>query len=53
MRKIGFKAFAAILTAGRHSKRPANWTLSIAIFSTIVTIGLIALYIMQETSEFR
>ena len=51
MRKIGFKAFAAILTAGRHSKRHANWT--IAIFSTIVTIGLIALYIMQETSEFR
>jgi len=53
MPKIGFKAFAAILTAGRHSKRHANWTLSIAIFSTIVTIGLIALYVMQETSEFR
>jgi uncharacterized membrane protein (DUF485 family) len=53
MRKIGFKAFAAIFTAGRHSKRHANWTLSIAIVSTLVTIGLIALYIMQATSEFR
>jgi hypothetical protein len=53
MRRIGLKAIAAILTAGRHSKRHANWTLAIAILSTIVTIGLIALYFMQETPEFR
>jgi hypothetical protein len=53
MRRIGFKAIAVILTAGRYSKRHANWTLSIAILSTIITIGLIALYIMQETPEFR
>jgi hypothetical protein len=52
MRKIGFKAVGTLLTLGRHSKRRANWTLSIAIFSTLVTIGLVALYLMQETPEF-
>jgi hypothetical protein len=45
MRKIGFKALAAILTISRHSKQHIDWTLAVAIFSTIVTIGLVALYI--------
>lgn len=53
MRKIGLKAITAILTAGRRSKRHANWTLSVAIFSTIVTIGLVALYFMQDAPELR
>jgi len=39
------------MTFGRHSKRHANWTLSVAIFSTLITVGLVALYLMQETSE--
>ena len=52
MRKIGFKAVGALLTLRRHSRRHANWTLSIAVLSTLVTIGLIALYLMQETPEF-
>jgi hypothetical protein len=49
MRKIGFKAVGTLLTLRRHSKRSANWTLAIAVFSTLVTIGLVALYLMQET----
>jgi hypothetical protein len=52
MRKIGFKAFGTLLTLRRHSRRHINWTLSIAVFSTLVTIGLVALYLMQETPEF-
>ena len=52
MPRIGFKAVRALLTLRRHSRRHANWTLSIAIFSTLVTIGLVALYLMQETPEF-
>jgi hypothetical protein len=52
MRKIGFKAVGALLTLRRHSRRHINWTLSIAVFSTLVTIGLVALYLMQETPEF-
>jgi hypothetical protein len=53
MRKIGFKALAAILTLGRSSKKHVDWTLAIAIFSTIVTVGLIALYIWQGRPEFH
>jgi hypothetical protein len=52
MGKSGFKAIGALLTLGRHSKRYANWTLSIAVFSTLVTIGLIVLYLMQQSPEF-
>jgi hypothetical protein len=47
MRKIRFKALAAILTIRRHSKQHIDLTLAVAIFSTIVTIGLVALYIWE------
>ena len=52
MRKIGFKAVGTFRILRRHSRRHANWTLSIAVLSTLVTIGLVALYLMQETPEF-
>ncbi len=53
MRKIGFKALVAILTIGRRSKRHIDWTLAIAIFSTIVTVGLVALYLWQGGTAFH
>ncbi len=53
MRKIGYKALTVILTAGRRSSKHIDWTLAIAIFSTIVTIGLIALYVLQGRTELR
>ena len=53
MRKIGLKAVVAILTIGRYSKKRIDWTLTIAIFSTIVTIGLIALYVFQGRPDLR
>jgi hypothetical protein len=53
MRKIGFKALTAILTIGRRSRRHVDWTLAIAIFSTIVTIGLIAVYVLQGRADLR
>ena len=52
MRKIGFKALAAILTVGSRSKKHVDWTLTIAIFSTIVTLSLIALYFLQGSGDF-
>jgi hypothetical protein len=52
MRKIGFKALTAVLTIGRRSKKHIDWTLAIAIFSTIVTLSLIALYILQDRGDF-
>jgi len=53
MRKIGYKALTAILTIGRRSKKHVDWTLAIAIFSTLVTIGLVALYFMQGSADLR
>jgi len=52
MRKVGFKALSAVLTIGRRSKKHVDWTLAIAIFSTIVTLSLIALYIFQDSGAF-
>jgi hypothetical protein len=48
MRKVGLKALTAVLTIGRRSKKHIDWTLLIAIFSTIVTLSLIALYLFQR-----
>jgi hypothetical protein len=52
MRKIGFKALTAVLTIGRRSKKHIDWTLATAIFSTIVTLFLITLYILQDRGDF-
>jgi hypothetical protein len=53
MRKIGLKALTAILTVGRRSKRHIDWTLAVAIFSTIVTLGLVALYVWHGRTEIH
>ena len=52
MRKINDKALMAILTVGRRSKNHIDWALAIAIFSTMVTIGLVVLYIWQGRPDF-
>jgi hypothetical protein len=52
MGKVGLKAVRALMTLGRRPKRHANWTLSVAVFATLITIGLVALYLMHETTEF-
>ena len=52
MRKINYKALMAILTVGRRSKNHIDWALAIAIFSTMVTIGLVLLYIWQGRPDF-
>ena len=52
MGNTGFKAIGVLLALMRRSKRRTNWTLSIAIFSTLVAIGLFAIYLMQGTPEF-
>lgn len=52
MRKIGFKALAAISTFSRRSKKHVDWTMVIAVLSTIVTLSLIALYVFQDSVDF-
>jgi hypothetical protein len=48
MKRVGLKALAAVLTIGRRSGKHLDWTLLITIFSTIVTLSLIALYVWQR-----
>jgi hypothetical protein len=48
MRKINYKALAALLTIGRGSKKHVDWTLAIAMLSTVVTIGLVLLYVLKS-----
>jgi hypothetical protein len=52
MRKIVFKALTVASTIGRGTKKHVDWTLAIAIFSTIVTLSLIALYILRDSGGF-
>jgi hypothetical protein len=51
MKKFGFKALTAILTIGRRSRRHVDWTRMIILFSTIVTIALVVLYILDRFGE--
>ena len=44
MRRFGMKALLTILTVNRSSKREPDWDLIIIMASTIVTVGLVALY---------
>ena len=44
MPKVGMKALLAILTLNRSSRRQADWDRIIIAASTVVTIGLVALY---------
>jgi hypothetical protein len=48
MKRVGLKAPTAVLTIGRRSGKHVDWTLLITIFSTIVTLSLIALYVWQR-----
>jgi hypothetical protein len=52
MGRSGLKVARTLLAVRRHAKRHASWTLLIAIFSTLVTLGLVAIYLMQETTEY-
>ena len=47
MKKMGLKALATVFMVGRRSKKRVDWTLVIAIFSTLVTLSLFALYLFQ------
>ena len=44
MRRFAFKALFAMLTLGRTERTRLDWDRVILIFSTSVTVGLIALY---------
>lgn len=47
MRKAGLKALFSLLALSRARDRP-HWDRVILIFSTSVTIGLIAMYVYEK-----
>lgn len=49
---MGTSGLTAVGAPLASSKTQASWTLSIAVLSTLVTVGLSALYLMLETPEF-
>jgi hypothetical protein len=44
MRRFAFKALVTMLSLNRAERRRPDWDRLILIFSTTVTIGLVALY---------
>ncbi|MGJ5179521.1 hypothetical protein ACQR16_15285 [Bradyrhizobium oligotrophicum] len=50
MRRFAFKALFALLTFKRDDDDPPRWDRIVLIASTIVTIGLVALYAYGKAS---
>ena len=51
MRKVGLKALLALLALNRTESERPNWDRVILIFSTSVTLGLIALYVFGKATS--
>lgn len=51
MRKVGFKAVLALLTLNRTGPDRPHWDRVILVFSTAVTLGLIALYAFGKATS--
>jgi len=49
---MGKSGLKARLAPRRQSRRHGNWTLSVAVLATLVTIGLFAIYLTLEAPEF-
>jgi hypothetical protein len=44
MPKVGMKAVLTMLVLNRSGRRPLDWDRIVIVASTVVTIGLVALY---------
>lgn len=51
MRRFALKALFAALTLSRTEKKHIDWDRAILIFSTSVTIGLVALYAFGKATS--
>jgi hypothetical protein len=51
MRRFGLKALFALLALNRTKRKQLDWDRVILIFSTSVTIGLIALYVFGKATS--
>jgi hypothetical protein len=51
MRRLPLKALFAVLTLNKTEKKRLDWDRVILIFSTAVTVGLIALYVYGKATS--
>jgi len=51
MRRLPLKALFAVLTLNKAGKKRLDWDHVILIFSTAVTVGLIALYVIGKLAS--
>jgi hypothetical protein len=51
MRRLPLKALFAVLTLNKAEKKRLDWDRVILIFSTAVTVGLIALYVYGKATS--
>lgn len=51
MRRFAFKALFAMLSLNRAGRKRPDWDRVILIFSTAVTVGLIALYVYGKATS--
>ncbi len=51
MRKFALKALFSILTLNKAAASEPNWDRMILIFSTAVTVGLVALYFYGKATS--
>lgn len=51
MRKFALKAVFSILTLNKTRKQRPDWVRVVLIFSTAVTIGLVALYVYGKMTS--
>jgi hypothetical protein len=51
MPRFGLKALFAILALNKTGRRRPDWDRVVLIFSTAVTIGLVALYVYGKASS--
>lgn len=50
MRTRGLKAVFALLALNRNGNKPPDWDRVVLIFSSCVTVGLIAIYIYGKVA---
>jgi hypothetical protein len=51
MPRFAPKAIFAFLTLGRAERKRRDWDWTVTIFSTCVTIGLVALYVYGKSTS--
>lgn len=51
MRRFGLKALFAVLVLSKAKRKRFDWDRAILIFSTAVTLGLIALYVYGKITS--